>query len=297
MMISANTASTEILETPKSLEKALHVKRMHGLGNILCLLPALDRLRESGVWVNVITRPEWAGPLGVLRPGVMWNQPAEGGQFVDLDDLTESMTPCEHRTDELGRLLGLEPPFETLRLMIPEAWSAPFEDLRGSIVFAPEGGHPSRQWPVSLATTLHHYMPSRHFVLAGTDPGPRITCDVDLRGKLRVQDLFGVLAVADTVITMDSGVLHIAAALGKPTVAVFGGIDPAFRIREDQPVVALQAKLDCSPCNKKETCGEEFFCIRGIQPEHIAQAVELARQIHQCLIYKVAVRTKTVSMA
>jgi len=294
-MISANPTASAVLEKTKCTGKVLHIKRMHGLGNVLCLLPVLDRLKESNFCLNVITRPEWAHPLSVLRPDVTWNQSVEEGEFVDLDSLTESMEPREHRTDDLGRLLGAAPPFETLRLTIPHAWSAPFEGLRGSIVFAPEGGHPSRQWPTSLATTLHHFMPSRHFVLVGMDPKPRVTCDVDLRGKLRIQDLFGVLSVAETIITMDSGVLHIAAALDKPTVAVFGGIDPAFRVRTDQPVVSIQAKLECSPCNKKETCHEEFFCIRGIQPEHIAQAVELSRQIHQSMIYRVAVKSESAA--
>ncbi len=75
---------------------------------------------------------------------------------------------------------------------------------------------------------------------------------------------------------MDSGVLHIAAAVGTPTVALFGGIDPTHRIRKNQNVVVLHSDLDCFPCNKNETCNGQYPCIKSTQPENVANAQKKA---------------------
>ena len=110
-------------------------------------------------------------------------------------------------------------------------------------------------------------------VLIGTETEPPIPCDLDLRAQLQLKDLMAVLALAKTAITMDSGVLHIAAAIGTPTVVLFGGIDPTHRIRKDQNIVVLHSDLACFPCNKNETCDGQYPCIKSPQPEDVAAAL------------------------
>ena len=133
---------------------------------------------------------------------------------------------------------------------VPAAWKKPFEQLSGSIIFAPEAAHPSRRWPLENCRRVKGLFPDRNLVLVGTKNAPEIACDVDLRGKLNLEGLFGVVALSSVVITMDSAVLHIASAVGIPTVAIFGGVDFRFRIRKEKPVVVLQSKMDCCRCNK-----------------------------------------------
>jgi ADP-heptose:LPS heptosyltransferase len=268
-------------------DQRITLKRLHGLGNVICLLPVADRLCQQGYTVSIITRREWAGDLAVIRHNYLWNEELSNSQFVDLDVLTADRPPREHRTDEFGRLLGLEPPFASLKLEIPESWQQPFESLRDCVIFAPEGGHPSRQWPERYAANLAYHLPNRWIVAVGTDPNPEIVCDEDLRGTLKLRDLMGVLSVAGAVITMDSAVLHIAAALGVPTVAIFGGVNPEFRIRPDQRVVAIQSDLPCCPCNKNESCDARYPCIAAARPEDVALAVSLAFKVENRTIYRV----------
>jgi hypothetical protein len=266
--------------------KRITLRRLHGLGNVLCLLPVADRLCNQGYTVSIMTRREWADDLMEIRPNYLWNKELSNTQFMDLDSLTAEGRPREHRTDEFGRLVGLEPPFPTLKINVPQSWRQPYESLRDCVVFAPEGGHPSRQWPGRFARTLAFHLPNRWIVAVGTNPGPEIVCDEDFRGTTALRDLMGVLSVASVVITMDSAVLHIAAAVGTPTVAIFGGINPEFRIRTDQPVVAVQADMPCCPCNKNETCEGRYPCIAAAGPETIAQAVALAGRIQQRILFK-----------
>ena len=86
------------------------IRRFHGLGNVVLLLPVLDKLAAEGRRVGVATRSEWAPTFSALRPGFIWGSESPEGA-VDLDALTSSMLPEEHRTDEFGRLLGVAPPF------------------------------------------------------------------------------------------------------------------------------------------------------------------------------------------
>ena len=259
----------------RELSRRICVKRTHGLGNVICLLPVLDRLAEQFGQVEVVTQPEWADTFEVLRPGVWWsNHPRTDA--IDLDILTARLDPCEHRTDELGRLIGLEPPFSAPKIKIPEEWSSRYKHLAGMIMFAPEGGHPSRQWPKRQGRQFCEELQEK-LVLVGTTSEPELPCKVDTRGTLNLQELMGVLANAAAVVSMDSAVLHIAAALGRPVVGIFGGIDPSYRIKPEQRAVLLRMEKECCPCNKNEVCDEEYPCIGVAEAEDVIEAVKLAQ--------------------
>jgi len=253
------------------------VKRCHGLGNVLCLLPVLDRLHDEGYRLGVVTRSEWVHAFSILRPHYSWTVDS-ADEIIDLDEMTEKRHPREHRTDEFARLLGMGRPFSPPRLHIPSVWLKPFESLKDCILFAPESGHPSRQWPHKQANLLKNFLPDEKLVLIGTRREPPIACDLDLRAQLDLHELFGILQQAGTVITMDSAVLHLAAALGVPTIAIFGGINPSFRIRPEQRVIVLLAQMECCPCNKNETCAGGYPCIAAAHPEKVVKTIPLARQ-------------------
>jgi len=255
----------------------VRVKRRHGLGNVVCLLPVLDKLAAQGRQIEVITNEKWVGVFRILRPDYLWFAEAENQELIDLDEMTEIRRPTEHRSEELGRLLGVDGPFAAPKIIIPQSWETPFERYRNGIIFAPEGGHPSRNWPTDKAVRLGERLKGSKLTLAGLEQQEKIPCVFDTRGKLELHELLGMLAVAKMVITMDSGILHLAAALGKPTLAIFGGIDPAFRIHPRQPVVALQTDLPCCPCNKNETCAGQFTCIKQIKVPQVISTLEMAQ--------------------
>ncbi len=252
------------------------VKRRHGLGNVILLLPVLDYLHDHGVAICLVTREEWVEAFRAIRPHfAVVSQTKES--VIDLDSMTSEIYPSQHRSDELAGMLGIDEQIASLIIdRIPPAWSQSFADLRDGIIFAPEAQHAARCWPVERCRQVKELYPEEQLVLVGTERAPAIGCDVDLRGQLSLPELFGVLSVGKLVVSMDSAILHIAAALLKPTVAIFGGVDVRFRIRPDQPVVALQSSMDCCPCNKREDCISSYDCIQAIPAEHVYQAGRLA---------------------
>jgi heptosyltransferase-1 len=90
---------------------------------------------------------------------------------------------------------------------------------------------------------------------------------VNLVGKTTLNELTDVLEYAEAVVTCDTGPMHLAVALGKEVVALFGPSDP----RRTGPFKGhvLEKGVHCSPCNKRH-CPDPF-CMHAISPEDVME--------------------------
>lgn len=99
----------------------------------------------------------------------------------------------------------------------------------------------------------------------------------DMSGLLRNSgELIAFVSLMDGLITIDSGVMHIAGCLGKPTVALFGLTDSSSRMGLYPTVTAIEGRADCSPCwnvTEVPTCGEPFCKALGDIPA--AEIIEI----------------------
>jgi len=102
----------------------------------------------------------------------------------------------------------------------------------------------------------------------------------NLTGRLDYKGLAGLFSRAELFFTHDSGPLHIAAAMGCPTVSIFGPETPAGYAPQGPRHRALYLGLPCSPCIDALR-GKELRCVRsgndcvtGITPEMAAEAVD-----------------------
>lgn len=247
------------------------VVRRHGLGNVLQLLPVLRSLAHLGRQVELITQPAWMKAIAAIAPEIQVSTSGRAGAF-DLDALTLTVT-TGNRTAEFMEVLGCSV-LADLPTTIPAAWLDRWDAIGGSVVFAPEAAFPARQCPPQLAVDIGRVLMERRVVVVGCDPSPAIACWRDLRGVTSLEDLVAIVHLAGQVICMDSGVLHLAALLHKPTVALFGGISPESRTRPDQDVVVLAGDVPCRPCNKKETCGGAYWCLGRIGAANVRAALE-----------------------
>ena len=101
---------------------------------------------------------------------------------------------------------------------------------------------------------------------------------VNLAGKLSLVELQDALSICDLFITNDSGPMHIAAALGIPTVALFGPGHPSQFGPYTSPdrYRALQKPAECRPC--RQCRFKSSVCLDGITPEEVVNAcVELLK--------------------
>jgi len=243
----------------------LRVKRTHGLGNVILLLPVLRVAAARGRSVELATRPEWLGCVRALAPEVDVVGEAIAAH-MDLDAMTEAIHPDRHRTEEFGALLGIAGPYPPLAHQIPAAWTERFEHYRGCVLVAPEAGHPARQWPYDRMRSLCAQLmdSGESVVLVGTKGCESLPCRADLTEQTTVEEVFGLVSLARCVVCMDSGIFHIAKALRTPTVAIFGGVDPRFRALPEDLAYVLQADIPCCPCNKNETCDGRYDCLQRI---------------------------------
>jgi len=74
----------------------------------------------------------------------------------------------------------------------------------------------------------------------------------NLAGVTQLEDAIDLLAVADAVVSNDSGLMHIAAALNRPVVVVYGSTSPGFTPPLNDQVAILSIPVDCGPCFKRE---------------------------------------------
>ena len=100
---------------------------------------------------------------------------------------------------------------------------------------------------------------------------------VDLTGKTSLAELVALLSLVDLLVTNDTGPAHIAAALGRPTLVIFGPTNP-LTTRPFSPYgEIIREPPDCAPCMLRD-CPIDHRCMTAITPEAV---FERAR-VHLC---------------
>lgn len=139
---------------------------------------------------------------------------------------------------------------------------------------------PAKKWPCERFAAVAAHLRTAYgwdVVLAGERGDAPETAAVralepaaiDLAGTTSLAALVGVLAAAEVVVANDSGTMHLAAALGRPVVGIFGSTSPAWTAPVGPAVRFLSDPPWCAPCFAK-TCVQDFACMLRITPEHIA---------------------------
>jgi heptosyltransferase-2 len=101
---------------------------------------------------------------------------------------------------------------------------------------------------------------------------------LDLAGKTSLEQAFGLIAEAGSVVSNDSGLMHVAAAFGVPQLAIFGSSSPLHTppLNERAKVLWLkeepdyQPPLNCSPCFSRECPLGHTRCLVDITPGRVA---------------------------
>jgi heptosyltransferase-1 len=149
--------------------------------------------------------------------------------------------------------------------------------------------HPAARWRTKLweparwrdlAAALHRE--GIRVILTGSREDQRlgsvITPDLDppplsLIGRLSLKQLAVILRGVDAVVTVDSGPMHIAAAMGTPVVALFGPTDP-LRTGPLGPGRVLRRDLACSPCLQRRCrIRDTYLCMRDLRVSEVLEAV------------------------
>jgi heptosyltransferase II len=135
--------------------------------------------------------------------------------------------------------------------------------------------HMQQGWQVWLFGSANDAATTRAITekIAQKNPQPTnpINC-IDLAGKTSLAQVVDLLALARLVITNDSGLMHVAAAVGVPVVAIYGSSDPAYTPPLSTNAKVVRLGLSCSPCFKKVCPLGHTNCLNQLKPDQVLQA-------------------------
>ncbi len=100
---------------------------------------------------------------------------------------------------------------------------------------------------------------------------------IDFCGRTRLGEAMGVIGQCDFFVTNDSGLMHISAALGVPTVVVFGSTDAVTTGPRGPKTRIVKHDIDCAPCLKSK-CPTDHRCMLSITPEEVWAEIEKFRR-------------------
>ena len=168
----------------------------------------------------------------------------------------------------------------------------------GHIVMAPGAEYgPAKRWPVTHFAELAAGL-DEDVVLLGSSK-ERAVCEniitlaqpgkargrlLNLAGQTSLEQAFALIASARHMVSNDSGLMHVAAALDVPQVAVFGSSSPEHTppLSPKAHVIWLkwdakyQPALDCAPCFQRECPQGHLRCLQDIRPQRVMRAMSLA---------------------
>jgi ADP-heptose:LPS heptosyltransferase len=244
--------------------------------------PRRTRLRFFGVRVQVIER-------GLSRRRFLPAELHRGEQLSLLVQLVAERVRAVYAPDLLERVAGGSQ--ETAALgEVPASTKC--------IVIAPVSNSTIRDWPIDRYIALIGMLIARvecRIMLVGSrgqagdlnhiceqfGSDPRVT---NLAGRTGWSELAAMLRRADLVIANNSGVAHLAAACGRPTLAIYSGShQPQEWGPRGEASRVLTTAVSCSPCGyeRLELCPHDHLCMTLIEPETVLdQALAMLARDH-----------------
>ncbi len=198
-----------------------------------------------------------------------------------------------HYYQEMLAGLGLQPGPDTLELFLdPDAVKASDKLLQEArqgrdvpiIGLNPGAAYgPAKRWPAGKYGRLAARLAGATgglIVIFGTEADQQAAAEItaaadgafvlDLTGKTSLASALACIDRCDVFVTNDSGLMHVAAALNTPLVAIFGSTDHVATGPYSKQAAVIRKPLSCSPCMKTHCPKEHFKCMEEISVDEVA---------------------------
>lgn len=144
---------------------------------------------------------------------------------------------------------------------------------------------PAKRWPLHHFAELARKLAARGFEvwLIGSRRDRGLGEEIEklaagacrnLCGGTSLDEAIDLLASSALVVSNDSGLMHVAAALGRPLIALYGSSSPDFTPPLSAAAKIVRLGLACSPCFKRECPLGHFNCMMQLTPERVCSAID-----------------------
>ena len=224
-------------------------------------------------------------------------QGAREGSWLAYTDHIPVPTLDLHAVDRylsVGPILGLEEGPPDFSFPIPQAASANIEsllrrhDIAGAplVAMAPGTIWETKHWGTDkFAEVARHFLQKGFAVALMGSRRERTVCEevarlapgsVDVAGETTLTELAALVRRSAISVTNDSGPMHLAVALGRPVVSVFGPTDPIWIGPYGRADAVLRAGVPCSPCLLRQLsrCRYDHVCMENVSAPAVIERME-----------------------
>ncbi|MEC5396623.1 lipopolysaccharide heptosyltransferase II [Uliginosibacterium sp. H1] len=228
---------------------------------------------------------------------------ARYGLINERHVLNEDLLPLQveryaQLAEQPGQDLERPLPYPKLKLEQKDALSAlavlGLDAEPAPVVFCPGAEYgPAKRWPEQHFASLARKLLERDipvWILGSRKDAP-VAAEIvrlaggdsknlrNLCGSTNLGQAISIISMARHVVTNDSGLMHVSAALDRPTVALFGSSSPNYTPPLSYKAEVIWLKLACSPCFKRECPLGHLDCLHHISPDQVFQRL-VDKQVH-----------------
>jgi heptosyltransferase-2 len=143
---------------------------------------------------------------------------------------------------------------------------------------------PAKRWPARHFAALAKDLAAKGYAvwLFGSDKDKAIGDEivqlsggvaVNLCGRTDLAGAIDLLSLAEVVVSNDSGLMHVAAGVGRPIIALYGSSSPGHTPPLSLRVRLVRTGIECSPCYARECPLGHFKCMNELSPERVLQEI------------------------
>lgn len=245
----------------------------------------MPRTWKSALAPFLAAIPQRTGFVGEARFGLLndwrWGErklPRMVDRCAALALPRHAALPAEWPTPEL-----IVPPAEVAAWRQRKDFAA---ERRPAVVLAPGAVGPSKRWPASAYAALARRLLAEGLAVWVVGGPAEKAIAREIVGDSAARDFTGTnlreailaMAAATVAVSNDSGLLHVAAALGTPTVGIFGPTSPWHWAPLNPLAATIQADIDlsCRPCHKPVCRLRHHRCMTEISADHVLAATRRA---------------------
>jgi heptosyltransferase-2 len=288
--------SAPLLGRMPQVRRVISSPFVHGRFDLAARWAVGRQLAHEAYDQAIVLPNSWKSALPVFFAGIArrtgFSGEARAGLLNDRRRLDETELPLlAERYAQLAEAAGTPPkrPLAQPRLTSTPAQQQAAREALGlpvdaaPFVFCPGAEYgPAKRWPARHFAALADRLSGPVWLVGASKDAP-IAAEIERLSTRPVQNLCGrttlaqaidIIAGARCVISNDSGLMHVAAALDRPLAALFGSSSPRYTPPMSMRARIVSLQLDCSPCFKRVCPLGHLHCLEEMSPAMVADTIK-----------------------